>query len=203
MTRRVPTLTPEQTRTPGRPRCEAAHQAILTAAQDLLRESPLANITSAALAKRAGVSKATLYRWWPSKEAILLEGYFEGLNQVCATPDTGDALKDMREHVRQAYTAMAGPDGVIFASLVADGHAHPEMRKALNDELNSPRCEDMEMLLKRAMDAGQLRPDLDVPLVVDQLFGPLFSRLMTGQPVEEDLGERVFDMLLDGLRTRP
>jgi AcrR family transcriptional regulator len=192
-------LTPEQTRNPGRPRSEAAHQAILTAAQDLLHELPLAGITSAALAKRAGVSKATLYRWWPSKEAILLEGYFEGIKEICAAPETGDALVDLREHIRQAYTAMAGPEGVIFASLVADGHAHPEMRKALNDELNSPRCEDVEHMLKRAMDAGQLRPDLDVILVVDHMFGPLFSRLMKSQPVEEDLGGRVFDMLLAGL----
>ncbi|MDF1836498.1 MAG: TetR/AcrR family transcriptional regulator [Planctomycetota bacterium] len=192
-------MTPEQTRSPGRPRCENAHQALLNAAQDLLREVPLSGITSASLAKRAGVSKATLYRWWPSKEAILLEGYFEGLKVTCGAPETEDAMVDLREHIRQAYHAMAGPDGVIFASLIADGHAHPEMRKALNDELNSPRCEDVEHLLKRAVAAGQLRSDLDVPLVVDQIFGPLFSRLMTGQPVEEDLGERVFEMLLQGL----
>ena len=192
-------MTEEQTRNPGRPPSEAARQAILAAANDLLHQTPLANITSSALAKQAGVSKATLYRWWPSKEAILLEGYFEGLNTACNAPETEDAYADLREHICQAYTAMAGPDGLIFAALVADGHAHPEMRKALDDELNSPRCKDTEHLLKRAMDAGQLRADLDVELAVDHLYGPLFSRLMTGQKIDENLGPRVFDLLIAGL----
>lgn len=185
-------------RSPGRPRSEAAHQAILSAAYELLREKSLPEITSAAIAERAGVSKATLYRWWPSKEAIVLDGYFDALESRFAAPDTGDPLTDLREHLRGAYATMAGPDGQIFASLVASGHFHPDVRAALNAQLNSPRCQDTELLLQRALDAGLLKAGLDIELAVDQLFGPAFVRLLTGEPVEADLADSVLDQLLRG-----
>lgn len=185
-------------RGPGRPRSEASRHAILTAAYQLLREKPLPEITSDAIAKQAGVSKATLYRWWPSKEAIVLDGYFDALESRFAEPDSGDPLEDLRVHLREGYAAMAGPDGEIFASLVASGHFHSHVRDALNAELNSPRCQDTERLLQRLVDAGVLRADLDVELAVDQLFGPVFFRLMTGAEVEEGLAERVLEQLISG-----
>jgi AcrR family transcriptional regulator len=183
-------------RGPGRPRSEASRQAILDAAYALLQEKPLPEITSAALAKRAGVGKATLYRWWSSKEAIVLEAYFEALDSAIATPCTQDALGDLREHLRQAYAAMAGPDGQVFASLVASGHFHPHVREALNEELNSPRCQDTEDLLRRAIAEGRLAVDLDPELAVEMLFGPAFFRLMTGAPVEAHLADAALDLLV-------
>jgi len=192
----------ETPRNPGRPRSEAARKAILATAYAMLQESPLPEITSEALAKRAGVSKATLYRWWPSKEAIVLDGYFEALETRLETAESDDPLADLVQHIRGAYAAMAGPDGVIFASLIASGHFHPELRTALDEQLNSPRCKDTERLLQRAVDAGELREDLDLELVCDQLFGPLFGRLMTGQPIEAGLADRMLEQLLEGLRPR-
>jgi len=188
----------EAPRRPGRPRSEASRHAILTAAYQLLREKPLPEITSDAIAKQAGVSKATLYRWWPSKEAIVLDGYFDALERRFVDPDSGDPLEDLRIHLREGYAAMAGPDGEIFASLIASGHFHAHVREALNAELNSPRCKDTERLLQRLVDAGVLRADLDRELAVDQLFGPVFFRLMTGADVEEDLADRVLAQLIAG-----
>ncbi len=192
----------EPTRSPGRPRCEAARQSILTAAYELLREKPLPEITAAALAKRAGVSKATLYRWWPSKEAIVLDGYFDALDHHFEAPHTKDPLADLALQLRNGYRAMAGPDGAIFASLIASSHFHPDQRKALNEQLNSPRCKDTELLLARAVEAGQLRAGLDLQLVVKLLFGPLFERLLVGEPIELDLSERILELVLAGLRPR-
>ncbi len=190
----------EAPRGPGRPRSEASRQAILTAAYELLCEKPLPEITSAAIAKLAGVSKATLYRWWPSKEAVVLDGYFDALESRFVAPETDDPLDDLRVHLRAGYATMAGPDGQIFASLVASGHFHPHVREALNAEMNSPRCQDTEKLLQRAIDAGLLRPGMDIELAVDQLFGPAFFRLMTGAPVEEGLADHVLDQLIAGFR---
>ncbi len=90
---------------PGRPRSEAARQAILTAAYQLLRERPIPEITADALAKRTGVSKATLYRWWPSKEAIILDGYFEALDHHFSGPCREDPLDDLAEHLRSGYAS--------------------------------------------------------------------------------------------------
>ena len=116
----------EGAKSPGRPRSEASRKAILCAAYELLREKPLPEITAAALAKRAGVSKATLYRWWPSKEAIVLDGYFEAIDHHFEAPCSDDALADLEQHLRRGYAAMSGPDGQIFASLVASGHFHAD-----------------------------------------------------------------------------
>ena len=192
----------EAAKTPGRPRSEAARQAILTAAYELLREVPLPEITAAALAKRAGVSKATLYRWWPSKEAIVLDGYFEAMDHHFTGPCSEDPLEDLALHLRTGYAAMAGPDGTIFASLVASGHFHPEVRLALNEQLNSPRCKDTETILMRAVEAGQLRRDLDPELATKLLFGPLFERLMIGETLEPNLADRILGMVLPGLKPR-
>jgi AcrR family transcriptional regulator len=200
MTQQPKTPECKPSRSPGRPRSEAARLAILRAAYELLQEKALPDITSAALAERAGVSKATLYRWWPSKEAVVMDGYFEAMDAAFQAPHTDDPLADLKLLVQRGYRAMSGSDGEIFAALVASGHFHPDVRKALDDQLNSPRCKDTEHLLQRAIDAGTLREDLDLPLVVDQLFGPLMSRLMTGAPIESDLAERVLENLLNGLR---
>ncbi|MFT4711119.1 MAG: AcrR family transcriptional regulator [Bacteroidia bacterium] len=193
----------EAAKTPGRPRSEAARQAILAAAYELLCEKPLPEITAAALAQRAGVSKATLYRWWTSKEAIVLDGYFEAIDQHFTGPCSDDPLADLALHLRRGYAAMAGPDGTIFASLVASGHFHPEVRKALNEQLNSPRCKDTETILMRAIEAGQLRMDLDPELATKLLFGPLFERLMIGESLEPDLSDRILGLVLPGLKPRP
>ena len=97
---------------------------------------------------------------------------------------------------------MAGPDGAIFASLVASGHFHPDIRKELNEQLNTPRCKDTHNILERAVEAGQLREDLDPELVTKLLFGPLFERLMIGEPLEVDLADRILEVVLSGLRPR-
>jgi len=185
-------------RGPGRPRSEASRQAILTSAYELLQEKSLPDITSAELAKRAGVSKATLYRWWPSKEAIVLDGYFDALEHRIVPPATDDPMADLRAHLREAYAMMGGPDGRIFASLVASGTFHEKIREALNAELNSPRCHDTEDLLTRAVEAGILAKDADLELCTELLWGPAFFRLMTGAPMEEDLPDRVLDSLISG-----
>ena len=196
-------FTSEAAKPPGRPRCEAARQAILTAAYELLRERPLPEITAAALAKKAGVSKATLYRWWPSKEAIVLDGYFDALDHHFEAPCSNDPLQDLAEHLRSGYLAMAGPDGAIFASLIASGHFHADVRTALNEQLNSPRCENTEAIIMRAVEVGQLRADLDPKLITKMLFGPLFERLMVGESLEPDLADRILEVVLNGLRPRP
>lgn len=187
-------------RSPGRPRCEASRLAILEAAFLLLKERSLNEITSAAIAKRAGVSKATLYRWWPSKEAVVLDAYFHAVDEHFPRVLTDDPLVDLRHHVRSAYKGMKGQNGEIFATLVASGHFHPQVMCELNDQMNSPRCKETEVLVQRAIDAGQLRPGIDIELVIELLYGPLFGRLMTRVPIGDDLADSTFDHVLRGLR---
>ncbi len=185
-------------KTPGRPRSEAARQAILAAAYELLRESPLSAITSSALAERAGVSKATLYRWWPSKEAILLDGYFESISTSCDVSPSEDPLGDLLDSVRMGYDTMSGPDGEIFADLVAAARFDEDMQKALNEQLNGPRCQDSVRLLQAAIDAGQIPPVQNPDLVIEMIYGPLFSRLMTGEEIEANLSDSILEMLFPG-----
>ena len=189
-------LSTTQPKPPGRPRSEAARQAILTAAYQLLKESPLSAITSALLADRAGVSKATLYRWWPSKEAILLDGYFETISHAIEQEPSGDPLSDLTASVQRGYATMSGPDGEIFADLVAASRFDGDMQKALNEQLNGPRCQETVQILQAAIDAGQVEPVDDPDLLIEMIYGPLFSRLMTGEEIEPDLADRILEKLV-------
>jgi len=186
-------------RSPGRPRCEESRIAILEAAFRLAIERPLDKLTSAEIAAEAGVSKATLYRWWPSKERVVLDAFFHVVDAESAIETTGDPLADLRSQVRRAYERMGGVHGALFAKLVASGHFKPAVMEQLNDELNSPRCHMTHELLTSAIASGQLRADLDPELVADLLFGPLFSRLMTCTPVEPHLADRVLDHVIRGI----
>lgn len=189
------TLQDQPHKPPGRPRSEEARQAILTAAYELLRESPLCAITSADLADRAGVSKATLYRWWPSKEAILLDGYFACLAGGIEAPSSDDPLADLFESVRMGYETMSGPDGEVFADLVAASRFDEQLQEALNEQLNGPRCQDTVRLLQAAVDAGQIPPVENPDLVIEMIYGPLFSRLMTGEEIEPGLSDSILETL--------
>ena len=99
----------------GRPRSETARQAILCAASGLLARDGFAGVTMEAIAARAGVSKATLYRWWPNKSAVLMEAFLAATAPCCAAPDTGDVRNDLRQRMRGLAQAFSGRLGTIIA----------------------------------------------------------------------------------------
>jgi AcrR family transcriptional regulator len=191
------------TRRPGRPRSPEAHAAILRAALELAVEGGLRGLSMEAIAARAGVGKATIYRRWKSKEALFIEAIGSiALNPE--VPDTGSARGDFEAASGAAVERMAPEAFRVLPRLMADAADDPELLEALHAALVRPRRAAIATILRRGIERGQLRADLDVELVSEMLIGPLIARVLLsgGDPRALDgLPMRVFETLLRGIGT--
>jgi AcrR family transcriptional regulator len=182
-------------------RSEPARLAILAAADDLLVERGFAGLTMEGIAARAGVAKQTIYRWWPSKTAVLLDAYGDDAAEDLAPPETGHLAADLRTHLRNVAEFLTATDaGAVFRALVGQAQHEPELATALRrDHLPRQRARDRRPL-ELAVERGELSPDADLDLAVDRLVGPLHHRvLVTGEPVPPEFTDALVDDVLAGL----
>ena len=166
-------------------RSEHARRNVLEAADDLLVERGFAALTVEGIAARAGVAKQTIYRWWPSKTAILLEAYAEDAAEELTPPDTGDLAADLRAHLRDLAAFLARSDaGAVFRALVGQAQHDPALADLLRREHLARQRERDRLPLERAVERGDLDPGTDLDELVDRLVGPVHYRvLVTGAPV--------------------
>ncbi len=177
---------------PGRPRSEAARLAVLDAATDLaLAEGCVPTLD--AVATRAGVSRTTVYKWWPSVAAVLAEGLFERFHESIEFDDT----VPVRDAVTLQVDALVNllrttPAGELLRQLLAASASSPDLAHALLTQWLEPRRERAARHLERGIATGELRPDIAVALVVDTLFAPVYHRLVWGHArLDVDLAQRV------------
>jgi AcrR family transcriptional regulator len=161
-------------------RSERSRRAILTAATDLVHEVGYRKLTIEAIAARAGVGKQTIYRWWPSKGAVVLDGFLAAVNENpddLSLPDTGDVAADLRGVVRAIVAELADPtlSGTTRA-LMTEMQDDPEFADMVRERLLAPQLDAIADRLRTAQQAGQLRADLDLPVAVELIVGPLYHR---------------------------
>lgn len=190
----------------GRPRSERARSAVLAAAADLLVSGGVQAVTMEAIAARARVSKSTVYKWWPTRGHVMLDSLASVTGDAPAGPPAGAPLAD-------ALTAQVGalvrvfrdtPAGRLVADIAAAAQADPGIRTALDERWVRPRRAACARLLHDAVARGELRPGTDVAAALDQLFAPVYHRLLLGhRPLADDLAATLVRQLLDGLRDRP
>ncbi len=184
-------------RPPGRPRSERARRAILQAANELLEGEGLAAVTMEAIAERAGVSKATVYRWWPNRAAVVMDGFLPTVSSEVPFPHTGHAREDIRLHMRRLTEAFGGQIGRTVAALIAEGQADPELAEALRSRWLLVRRAEAREILELGIERGELREDLDLEAAVDILYGPIYYRLLVGHaPLDEDFADTLADHIL-------
>ncbi|GGY51730.1 TetR/AcrR family transcriptional regulator [Streptomyces omiyaensis] len=160
-------------------RSEKSHRAILDAAMELCVEHGYGNVTVEAIAARAGVSKKTIYRWWPTKGAVVLEAFVELAGTATRFPDTGDVVADLRTQMTAVLAnILSGPRASVYAGIIAETQHDPALARELRAQLLDPRVAAARDRLRLARDHGQLAPDADVEMVVDLLYGPLYYRLL-------------------------
>ena len=189
--------------TRGRPRSERARAAVLEAASELLVSGGIDAVTMEAIAARAQVSKATLYKWWPSRAHVMLESLFSRTRHTTAIDESApleEALvSQLSLLIREFRETEAGP---LMADLVAAGQADPDIRAALDEQWLRPRRQISTRLLRAAVERGELDPRIDLATAVDQLFAPVYYRLLLGhEPLHDDLAATLTGQLLNGLRT--
>ncbi|MBM7079838.1 TetR/AcrR family transcriptional regulator [Micromonospora humida] len=196
--------TADAPRSPGRPRSIRADEAIIEAVLDLLAEgSTIEALSIEAIATRAGVGKATIYRRWPGKDALLLDA-LRRLKGVVAQP-AGHSVRDDLVLLVGAVGHNIDPRAErIMPCLVPEVNRSPDHFQ-LYQNIIEPRRKIMREVLRRGVATGELRADLDIEVAMALLTGPmLVQRLMRWHPELDDrlLPERVVDGVLDGLRAR-
>ena len=196
---------PAASRPPGRPRSERADKAIIDATLALLVEAGgVVGVSIEAVAARAGVGKTTIYRRWPNKEALIIDAL---VSLKEPEPELGGVS------VRDDLIALARTLGVekgdrqrvgIYWSVFGNGDKHPELHRRFIRDVVEPRRERMRAVLRRGIETGELRPDIDIDLVMWLIMGAVVNRARAWGigPVPEDFAERLVDTALRGLTPR-
>lgn len=188
----------------GRPRSAHADVAILEAARDLLMETGYEGVTIEAVAARAGVGKATIYRRWSGKPELVVEVLERTVSDI-PMPDTGDTRDDLVEFVAVMVESLAhSPLGGVISGLAAEIRHNPELMKTFREGFVNPRRAVARGLVVRGIERGELRRDVDPDLVLDLLSGTLHQRLVfTGRPITGNLAAQIVDLVWNGIAERP
>lgn len=195
---------PAAPRGPGRPRSARADAAIVEAVRELLAEEGYASLSVERVAQRAGVSKATIYRRYPSKASLVAETLHEHKQSTVTYQDTGDLKGDLVRYLTAVAKAMSSDDGHIMAGLVSELARNPELADAMRDQYIEPRRQQMLEIFRRAVERGELRDDIDPRILGDVLVGALQHRfLVTGDPLTRKVAEQIADVVLLGAVPRP
>jgi AcrR family transcriptional regulator len=185
----------------GRPRSERARNAIVEAAAELLLEQGLATVTMDAVAARAGVSKATIYRWWPTKETLAMDALYHEWSSVPAADDTGSLRGDLLKLLRP-WARLAGrrPYGRVIAALLSETQTDPAFAREYRERFVRPRRDRGRAILRRAIERGELPADTRIEVALDLLYGPIYHRLLHGHaPLNDRFVRDVIDTVLDGI----
>jgi AcrR family transcriptional regulator len=185
----------------GRRPAEEVRADVLEAVGALILGEGLADLTFERVAREAGVSKTTLYKWWPSKGALALDGYFHAVEETLAFDDTGDIRADLLSQLL-AFTRLMTqtPAGRALLELIGESQTDAELAVAYRQLYSSQRRRLAGDRLLKARRQGQIRSDVDVQIVVDQLWGAVYHRLLIpDEPVTEDFARGLVANLLDGI----
>lgn len=186
------------TRRPGTgPRqAELLYRVVL----DLLRERGFDAVAIETVAQRAKVNKTTIYRWWPSKDALVADALIHAELLDLDIPDTGTLRGDLIALVRQVRRLLTGADTApIAASVFAAATTHPKLAELTRDFFTD-RLRRERVIFERAQSRGELTGHVDVTLAIDLLLGAVWTRVvLRQQETDEDFDAMVADLLLHGL----
>jgi len=186
-----------------RPQSVRARESVLAATCALLAEGGLPAATVDAISARSGVSKATIYKHWPSRTAVAAEAFGVEMAGAVPLPDTGSAVGDFTEQVRLVSEFYASHAGGTFAQLLAACVTDPVGAPYFREFFLTGRREAVAVLWRRAAERGEVREEVDVETAIDLLFGPLVFRLLSGHvPLGRREAEAVAEAALGGLLVR-
>ncbi|MEV0647541.1 TetR/AcrR family transcriptional regulator [Phytomonospora sp. NPDC050363] len=185
-------------------RSERSRQAILSAATELVAEVGFPKLTIEAIAARAGVGKQTIYRWWPSKGAVVFDAMLSQMAEDgdLSLPDSGDLATDLRLLLRQTVAEMGAPGFQASGrAMTTEIQSDPALATEYRERLLGPNLEATKRRLRSAQEAGQVAADVDLDVAVELLFGPIYYRwLLRLGPLDDDYADKVTDFALSALR---
>lgn len=188
-------------RPPGRPRSEQARQAILRSTLRILGRSGFSEFKIEEVADRAAVGKATVYRWWPNKGALIADAFASNTTRKLRFPDTGSVYTDMSQQMRQLVKVFRSRRGRIVAAILAAGQTDKDLLEAFRERFLWPRRLEAYATLRRGIQRGELRKDVDLDLLLDSLYGPIYMRfLIQHDQLTPEFVDRLSADVLRGVR---
>lgn len=188
-------------RPPGRPRSEQARLAILRSTLRMLEENGFSDFTIEEVAERAAVGKATVYRRWPNKGALIADAFASSTTRRLRFPDTGSVYTDMSRQMRQLAKIFRSRRGRIVAAILAAGQSDEDLIAAFRERFLRPRRREAYATLRRGIVRGELRKDVDADLLLDSLYGPIYMRfLIRHDRLSNDFVDRLCALVLAGAR---
>jgi AcrR family transcriptional regulator len=186
----------------GRPRDQEARNAILQASLSLVKELGYRSLTIDKIAQRAGTGKTTIYRWWPSKAAVVGEAFLSNISPEIAYPSVSamSASESIRLQMRAVARAFRGAHGTLLRALLAEAQFDSELLHALLETWTRPRRALATEILNAGIASGELRSDVDVNVAIDALYGGLYYRfLLPYAPLSPDYALALADTVMNGL----
>ena len=194
-----PSESPPRTR--GRPRSEVARQAILDGTKTLLETLTVRELTIEAIAKKAGVGKSTIYRWWPNKASIVIDAVFELLVPLTSFSPS-DSIRDaLSKQIARLIENYRGRTGRIVAEIIAEGQTDPEVLADFREHYLSRRRAAAQELVERGKATGELDPNFDTDLMCDLIYGSIYYRLLVGHlPLDDAFAQMLSQQMLGALK---
>ena len=164
----------------GRPRDDAARLRVLDAAFHLVGRHGPGEVSINEIAAEAGVAKQTIYRWWPSRTAVVMDAFVRGTMQATPFSESDDIRGDFERHLKAVIKLFNGPSGGIVRELLADAQTDDDIAQAFRDRFWAPRRDLSKARLERGIELGTIRADINHEIVLDAIYGPLWIRLLIG-----------------------
>ncbi len=189
-------------RPPGRPRSEESRQSILRSTLKLLKQDGgFPELSIEAIAADANVGKTTVYRWWPTKAALVADAFFASAEEELQFPNTGSVQRDMSLQMRRVIRIFRSDRGKVVAALLAGGQSDPELLEAFRERFLWPKRWQAYRTLQRGIDRGELPADSDFDLILDSLYGPIYMRfLIRHDKLDEGFADDLCTLVLEGLK---
>lgn len=192
-------MTTEQKRSAGRPRSEVSRVSILGTAYGFLQSKPIASISTVHIARKAGVSTATVYRWWSTKEALLLDAFLHKTDHVLVLAPEGSPLDRLKEYVLQVGRFFTGENGIVVARLLTAIQDNAVLRKEFAERVISPHDKEFRAIVREAIEQHQLPDGTNLGQFLDTIIGPLLTRLLIRhEQIDEQFVISVFDRVVAG-----
>jgi AcrR family transcriptional regulator len=183
----------------GRPRDPRTRAAILAAARALLERGGLTAVTIEAIAAKAGVSRPTIYRYWPNAPAVAMAAFLEASGAPAARTSRSP-LAALRAQLHAVADAFAAPAGRSIAAMVAAAQSETELAKAFRNEFIARNRDAARLMLERCIAERLVVPPADIELALDLVFGPLFYRLLMGHaPITRGFVDQLLDAVVPAL----
>jgi AcrR family transcriptional regulator len=188
----------------GRRRNDAARDAILDAAFRLISDPGTENLTIDAIAAEAGVGRQTIYRWWPSKGAVLADALARYARAVVPERDTGSFAGDLEAFLADSFAGLRDEGYAARLRQIVATAQHDEHVARVLADFTAARRAALRALLERGRDSGDLAADADLDMLTDMAYGVLYYRLLVGHaPLDERAARSLAAELTRPAKIRP